>query len=481
MIDNMEFRSISVPKAALLHLILGAFTVLALFATVHNRDTSSATFTERWVDSNILDVRWNDLSDHWQADGWWANGGMYYLNQCDWFSRSKDAAWIDAWVGDRDVDTDTNQYFYRSNSMLWLVPLHVTQSVVTEMRGGSARRWLLVLHNQVWTMLTAVLLGLAATLLARRMGMLWAHGLVLGITCQIVLQTSPINLGAYWGLYMTHVFALAMVTLLLSFTLSSERARLLLRITAVATMFLADLPHALMLLLGWAMLNLAISPRLFMQQRWLKSVIAPSVAALVLLAMQYAIVMIGTKGYSFIGSSLLFRTGLDGDTTYFQSLWDGAFGFIFKSPLSQGGPAAGEHAVLWIAGGFACVLTLLIGSRRRDLGRICYMTAFLGMAWIPFFVLFPNAVAIHPYAYPVIALPFVVFGLFAALPITAHHYFRRTWPLILTVMVAGLIMTSVNVRSFAVARPTDANNLLIKLPILTHSQSDLIQRTSTLR
>ena len=468
MIDHMVPKSMSIVKATLVHMVLGVVVLVALFSTVHNRDTQSATFEQRWVESGIFSERWNDLSDHWRDDGWWANGGMWYLNQCDWFARAKKAAWIVEWVGDQPVDTDTRHYYYRSNTMLWLAPLHVTQSAVTWIRGGSARRWVLVLHNQVWPMLTAVLLGLSGTLLARRMGMRWIHGLALGISCQIVLQTAPVNLGAYWGFYMQHAFALAMMMVLLSFVIPRGRARLLIRIFGVAAMVLADLPHALMLIAAWAGLNLMISPRLFSRQRWLTSVVAPAVIALLLLAMQYAVVMIATDRSSFIGSGLMFRTGLDGDITYFQSLWEGAFGFIFKSPLSRGAPLAAEHAILWVLGGLACVATLLIGARRRDLGHVCYMTMFLGVAFIPFFVLFPNAVAIHPHAYPVIALPMVVFGLFAALPIAVQGNMRRKWPLILTVVLTGLVMTAANLRSYAIDRPVEYKEAIPDTP-LTHA------------
>mgnify|MGYP006422056123 CR=1 FL=1 len=473
-VPRKHLRSLSITKVTLVHVLIGAITLAMLFLTVHNRNTNSAAFEKQWVDSSIFDDRWNDLSDHWRTNGWWANGGMYYLNQCKWFSGGKQGGGLRIWLGDT-IETDLGEevpqhYFYRSNTMLWLIPLHITQSAVVQMGGGLAKRWVSVLHNQVWIMMTAVLFGLSGTLLARHMRFSWAHCLLLGITSQIVLQTLPINLNSYWGFYMQHAFALMMMAVLLALIWPGRNGRVWLRVIGVIGLFVADLPHAIMLIAGWAILNLAINHRLFRQQRWLSLVIIPSISMLFVLSMQYVIVMFSSYRPVFLGSGLLFRTGLDGDVSIFQSLWSGSFGFIFRSPISHHGPDGVEHAVIWIAGGIAGLAVMVICSRRKELGRVSYTTAFLAASFLPFFILFPNAVAIHPYAYPVIAVPLMVFSLIIALPIALDRYSARRWPLLISVAFIGLTLTAANLRTYATTRPLNADDLLISLPSLTHDQ-----------
>ena len=458
----------TVSKAALLHAALGLFVLLCLFVSVHNRNVSSETFGLNAIKHASLDERWNDLSDYWRSDGWWSNGGLYHLNQCEWFNRTKESGGLSIWLETDPATPDANRYYYRSNTMLWLVPLHVAQSAVVWARGGAARRSILVIHNQLWPMFTAMLLGLSGTLLARKMHARWIHALLLGVTCQIVLQTSPLNLGAYWGFYMQHAFAFAVSAAVLSLVHPNSTVRIWLRSIAVVAMVFADLPHALVLLVGWAVLNLIISRRLFQQQRWVLSVLFPAAVALTLVAIQYAVVAIGVKDSIFVGSDLLFRMGLDGNTTQFDSLWDGAFGFIYKSPLSPRAPGSLSNAVIWILGGAASIGTLALGSHKRDLGLACYVLSFLGIVFLPFFVLFPNTVAIHPYAYPAIALPLAVFALCVTLPLALRHVVRRFWPVVFVTLAIGFCLTGANLRSYAIERPIDPTNMLIRPALLTN-------------
>jgi len=476
-IRRMKLHSISNRRVVMVHCLVGLLTLGLLFATVHNRDTTTPDFGKGPEAAGRFDARWNDLSDHWREDGWWANGGMYYLNQCDWFKRAKGGS-LSIWLGDqaedseaKPEDSEAKQYFYRSNTMLFLAPLHVAQSVTVQLAGGTSRPWVMVLYSQIITMMTAVLLGLSGTMLARNMKIRWGHALVLGLTSQIVLETTPINLDAYWGFYMQHAFALPLTGLLLSFIWPNPRARRWIRTTAVIGLFLADLPHAVLLIIGLALLNLVIDHRLFRYQRWGRSVLLPAAIGLAVIGIQYGIVLAGTDRHEFVGSSLFFRTGLDGGTKYFQSLWDGALGFIFESNLQPGAHAPATSRVLWIAGSIAAIGVLLIGTWQRRGSRLCYALAILAMAFIPFFLLFPNAVAIHPYAYPVIALPLTVLALFTALPLAMTIFARRSWPLVLLALLGGMTLTMANLRDYVIARPIDVESLLLKLPGLTSAQA----------
>jgi hypothetical protein len=458
-------------RTVLIHVAFGLLTLFALFATVHNRDTESEAF-EDVARAGGFDDRWNDLSDHWTADGWFANGGMYYLNQCDWFTRGKDAGSLQVWLGDNSSDTDPH-YFYRSNSMLWLAPLHIAQRAQSTLAGGSSSRRVTVWYAQIIVMFTAIAIGLAGTLLGRHSGLRFGHAITLGLATQVVLQTSPINLDAWWGFYMQHAFALPVAMLALSFALPARRGRLWVRILAVSGLFIADLPQAVVMLAGWAALNAILSPRLFRCQRWGYSVLLPAAVTLAVIGIQYLVVAIGTPNSTFAGSGLFFRTGLDGNTRYFQSLWDGSFGFIWKSNIQNGSDGGVASPVFWIAGGLACLAVFAICTWRRGLDRQCYVLAVLAVSFLPFFLLFPNAISIHPYAYPAIAVPCLTFGLFSALPQALVNRSRNAWPVILIAATAAIVLAAVHIRAYSTARPLDMTNLNWKLPGLTHDQTRL--------
>ena len=115
---------------------------------------------------------------------------------------------------------------------------------------------------------------------------------------------------------------------------------------------------------------------------------------------------------------------------------------------------------------------LLLGTRRRDLGRICHAVALLLLGFLPFFLLFPQAVAIHPYAYPVLVVPLATLALFAALPLSLVPGARRAWPIVLAAMLGGMVLSASNLRDYMVARPLDTDHLLIQLPGLSISSPE---------
>src|SRR5262249_40193082 len=118
------------------------------------------------------------------------------------------------------------------------------------------------------------------------------------------------------------------------------------------------------------------------------------VAGAVTLVVPWA--LISWKGYHPVGSTLLFRSGLDGDTQYFtsilQAMWAPCrpkccYGRSFTDPVL---PA---FLPLAICGPFALRDP---GMSRLGLGR---MLLFLCTPYFASLVFFPQSVSIHPYLY----------------------------------------------------------------------------------
>lgn len=147
--------------------------------------------------------------------------------------------------------------------------------------------------------------------------------------------------------------------------------------------------------------------------------------------------LVMAKGYSNVASTLAFRSGLDGDTTYFHDAvqavlrpyWGDA-----RTPLTLLVPA---YLPL-----LTC-LVLTLGDRRIVWYGWLSSFAFLITPYLFSLVMFPQAVAIHPYLYD--QLLFLPAALVAGIWATSAPVQRRLrGPVLLLVglLMAGLLMSN---------------------------------------
>ena len=453
--------------AVVVHAVAALAVLLGLFMTVHNRDVNSEAFERDYVETLVFQDRWNDLSDAWRSDGWWANGGLWLLNSDRNFNRWAQKGMLEHWSVEGTPDLD-RRYFYRSNSAMSLLPLHMLRQSKLLMTGSPGGRWLLVLHNQLIMAGLVLLLGLAATRSTRAMGLSMTHALVLGLGVQLVLQTHPLFLMSYFRLYFEHLFLLFGACVLLGATMRGQRPGDVLRFIGVLGMVLADLPLALLTLVAWSLLNLIGSRTWFRQERWLRCVLLPAGIGLGVIVLQYVIVALFQSDASFLGSSLSFRTGLDGDATRFGSMWEGIFRFmrdgVFYGPHRA---AAGATPVFWIVGFLAVAAVLVAGACRDRFGPMARLVALAATLCFPFIVLFSNAMYIHPFTYPLLLLPALVLALLAGVPAVLATASRVPWPFVLCAAVLAASQSMANLRQFAVAFPIDTTSMSVQFPVLT--------------
>ena len=456
---NEGFRMLAV------HVSLAVLVFIGLFLSVHNRDLESESFERDYVETLVFQDRWNDLSDAWQNDGWWANGGLWLLNSDRNFNRWAQKGTLEHWSVEGKLDL-SRQYFYRSNSAMSLLPLHMLRQSKLLLTGSPGDRGLLVLHNQLMMAGLALLLGLTATRATRTLGLSLVHALVLGLGVQLVLQTHPLLLMSYFRLYFEHMFLLFGACVLLAATMRGQRAGDVLRFIGVLGMVLADLPLAVLTLLAWAVLNTIGDRDWFSQERWKRYVLLPAGIGLGVILLQYGIAAVVQSDASFLGIDIFFRAGLYGDTERYGSMWEGIFRFmrdgVFYGPHKV---EAGATPMFWVAGFIAVVGSLAAGAfhnRFRAMARLIALSAAMCFPYM----LFSNVVYHHPFSFPILLLPAVVLALLAVVPAVLASVCRVPWPVVLFTAVVAVSVAMANLRQFAVAFPIDKTSMLVQVPVL---------------
>ena len=167
--------------------------------------------------------------------------------------------------------------------------------------------------------------------------------------------------------------------------------------------------------------------------------------------------LIAWKGYQSTGSSFLFRSGLDGDRTYFSGILQAAIapcpvGCCYARPLSD----LLVPAVLPLAI-FGPLALRQAPSSVFSIGR---QLLFLATPYLVSLVFFPQSVSIHPYLYDhLIVIPVVVTGLVALLSAPVERRLTGAALLVFLLLTSGILMANLLKITHGLARA---------LAILTH-------------
>jgi hypothetical protein len=158
-------------------------------------------------------------------------------------------------------------------------------------------------------------------------------------------------------------------------------------------------------------------------------------------AMALPRMLIAWKGYSSTSSEFMFRSGLDGDTTYFSSIFQAAWS---ACPLNCcGSPRPASHVLLpaflpLVVFGAAAMVRG--EARQLQLGRLLM---FLLTPYLMSVIFFPQSVSIHPYLYDhLLLIPIVVTG--ATMMFAEGVRARLRGPLLLAfiLFMAGVLMSN---------------------------------------
>ena len=284
---------------SLLALLSFGLVVLSfLFATVHHRDLARE-LPEPYGHSAANPDRFPRLIRLWIEQGYLRHGGM-------WFIQPGDIGYID----------EAHPRVYRSGTMGFLQAAHVLERISYAVRGKFSYR-LLVLHNQALVWLSSGLLGLLGMRLALRMEVPTLQAFVLGAACAAIYQTFPANLWYFWEVLSTTAAAVFVISFLLLEDVRGKRdgPEPWLDVLRGACVFGATYMEWLaggFLIVAYLLTTVLMSPESLKRQSPLKVLVLPGLSAWGVYGLQVLWVRRNFPGVEFVGSSFMFRTGLEG-------------------------------------------------------------------------------------------------------------------------------------------------------------------------
>ncbi|HEX2061111.1 MAG TPA: S24/S26 family peptidase, partial [Thermoanaerobaculia bacterium] len=293
---------------------------------------------------------------------------------------------------------------YRWSSGAVLITGFAVEKIWVAITGRFSWR-LLAVHNTFMALLIATCLALLAYRLARRLGAGHLHAFALGVCVQMVQFTFPESLWLYWELQREALFLLPACLFLLFDERVVPRAIAAFAATWVelflGTMFLASYAIAVLLLRDER-------PR---PRRLVATVLLPWLAAMALYATQYTL---AKQTKPMAASSFAYRTGMDGDSTFYRDHLDIAFGRELVRGENSRGAWLYRWPVLFFAGALAALVALVLAREAR-----VPLASLLG-AYVLHAAVFSQAVALHPYIYDIILAAPLILALFALVPALAE-------------------------------------------------------------
>jgi hypothetical protein len=424
----------------------GAVVLMFTLLTVHRR-------TPEELRANATAQRSHFAITHWIEHGYFASGGLTVR-----------------------TSAKTPLYFHRSSTGGRFLTAFLSEKAYAAVTGHYSWR-LLALHNQIISMLTAVLLGVLGFRLAARLGVRTAHALVLAICVQTVHFTFPDNLGLFWGSSGREwLLAFAFIFLLIEERSGDGRTRVHTVLQALAAFLLVYMEYlgGLAFLSAYAMATLMLEGNRPALKRLAITCALPILLALGLIGAQLTYVKVKHANVPKEGSGFLFRTGLDGSSTYYGDHLD----IANRRDIARGNfPHNRPYLFRWpwlFFGGAVALLTVLLMAMRGRVPRVGVVSvvSLLG-AYLLYAALFSQAVVIHPYLYDVLLFTPLVLSLLVIAPALLESTTRQSGIIVIAVFFLAVWVSMVQLRRFALqyppAAPTKTSALLPAPPLLRAS------------
>lgn len=414
----------------LLALFFAAGVVVLAIVWVTVLDRSSPALS---TDGAANHSRWTIL--HWERHGYFASRGVLV--------RVPDASVV-----------------YRWSLGLHMLTGYLTEKVWMAMTGRYGWR-LLALHNQVVSLAIACLFALLVYRIARRRGLSLLHAFMLGLGAEMVLFTFPDNLALFWDMT-AQPFALAP---LLVFLLLEERRRegaggvglKVLQAVAGFVLTATEFVYGVFFSAVWVLwIVLSGRGRAALRHAGFVLVLPGMLAMLLLWTQGSAARRIAERsGGRVQGSSLLYRSGLDGDAMLYGTHLDIAYG---RDVVRAARPDSHQVLFRWkwrfVAGLTALVLSVLLDLRRAGAPGFA-TTVLLTMvaAWTSYAAVFSQSVALHPLLYDVLLAAPLFLAFCGVLPSELEARTGNRGVVVFAALVAALWISMVQVRIYAMAYP----------------------------
>lgn len=389
-----DSRSLAVPTSTwalvLILLLTGAIMFAFAWLTVHRRNPED-------LEKNPAAARASLQLNHWIDHGYLSSGGLLI-----WKTPT------------------TPLMFYRSSTGGMQLSAYIVENFYAAITGRYSWR-LLAFHNQVVTLLAALVLGLLGFRVAMRMGVKPLHALAIAVALEAVHFTFPDNLFVYWEMSARiPLLFFACVFLLLEEASIDRRTRALTVAQGLAAFALTYMEHVagLAFIVSYFVVSLLLGGERRQFKRLLLVSIFPMLMALGVYANQLSWMRYLHPEVPMIGADFASRSGFDGSTSMYVDHLD----IARKRDIPRANWPAPNNAHLFrwkwffFAGTAALVWVLIAAMRGRVAPVGVVATLSLLGSYLLYAAIFTQAVIIHPYLYDILLYTPLAFALFALLP-----------------------------------------------------------------
>lgn len=416
-------------KSYWLFFAIGLLVFIFLFSTVHNRSVKEI--------KKISKPRYHQLIKFWIDKGFIKHGGVWLRtskNRKQWSPPSKN---------------EEIKYAYKG-AMSYLYIAYFLEKMNHSIRGSYSYR-LMCFHNQIFVLLSSALLGLLAMRLSLRFKIKPFQCLLLGVGCQIVYQTFPVNLWYYWELYNTTVSPIfAIIFLIVSEKIvtqeKAEKRYLVIRFISVFGLFYLDYPTAVFFIATYFVICAVLGHSLS-NQFLFRSLILPACLGMGLIGLQLLWIKISYPEIEFVGGGFLFRTGLDGSIAKYID----HFNLLFDRRRDKLGFLNWKY--LFWASSFTVLLLIALYHKISQLKYpVFVLLCALGL-YVPFAFLFSQVTVIHPYMYDAYLVIPLILSFFAILPAVLEMKTKYTGVFSLLFFMMACCYAAVQIRAYATQFP----------------------------
>jgi hypothetical protein len=410
-----------------LFLAVGLIVFVFAFLTVHARKPDVLL-------TNSGAIRTNWVLSHWLHDGYFHYFGMT--------ARSK--------PGEKVV-------IYRTSTGGYMLSTFIAEKVYGAFTGRYSWR-LVAWHNEVIALLLSALLGLLAYRVTRRIGLDAGMAFAAGACVVMVVFTFPDNLALYWEMSSQAYALLFAVVFLLLEERSGDGERTFARsIGQAAAVFLMAYMEKIVALAFIAAVGVTLAllkRRRGAWRRYLFVTLTPCLAALALYGFQLRAVEKRFPDIEMMGSTFMFRSGLDGESLLYGDHLDIARRRdVARRNWSVNHDALFRWTWVFILGTISTLATLAAYIAGRAPRIAVDVLASLAGAWLLYAAVFSQAVMIHPYLYDVLLFAPLVVALFAIAPTLAESLTRRTGTILMVTLFCACWYSLFQMRLYALRYP----------------------------
>jgi hypothetical protein len=357
----------------------------------------------------------------------------------------------------RDKSAPDKIVIYRTSTGAYMVSTYIVEKVYFAFTGRYSWR-LASLHNQIVSLLLSALFGMLAFRITKRMGLDSRLAFAAGASVVIVVFTFPNNLALYWEMSsQAYALLFAAVFFLIEERCSDGRRTPASSIAQAAAIFLMTAMESIFGLACVAALAaalLVLGPSREAWRRFFLVVLAPCAAVFALHALQLNLAAKRFPTAEVTGSTIMFRSGLDGESLYYADHLD----IARRRDVARGNWKVNrEYLFRWkwvfILGAIStlAVIAAYIAKRAPRIA-IEVLTGIAG-GWLLYAAVFSQAVMIHPYLYDVLLFTPLVLALFAFAPALAESLTRRTGAILLVVVLSACWYSLFQMRRYALQYP----------------------------